>query len=144
MTNKAQRAASKRWLIKIRKSPKRYAVYLAARRKAAKRWRRNGGLKMQRKSQNASNLRLKIRVLSYYGKNGTLKCCWRNCQTIDIDLLTLDHINDNGHIHRKEGYEAGVNGLRQLKQQNFPEGFQTLCANHQLKKELIRRRKNRK
>ncbi len=144
MSTASQKAANKRWLLKIREDRKRYAKYLAARRKYAKKWRNSGGLLIQRKSQNSSNARLKIRVLTHYGKNGLLMCCWKNCIVCDIDLLTLDHIENNGSKHREKGYKFGVNGFRQLEQEGLPKGFQTLCANHQLKKEILRRKKDRR
>lgn len=78
----------------------------------------------------------KIHVLTYYGKNGKLQCSWPDCEVTDVDLLTLDHVNNDGHLdrRRKDMYENFSNG-------EVPKGdFQTLCWNHQWKKELMRRR----
>lgn len=79
---------------------------------------------------------LKEEVLTHYGHDGALECCWSSCTVRDIDMLTLDHVKDDGAEHRKS-----VRGSMYawLKSQGFPEGFQTLCANHQLKKEILRR-----
>jgi hypothetical protein len=87
---------------------------------------------------------IKIEVLSYYGKNKKLQCCWPGCEIDDIDLLTLDHINDDGYLDKgSTGRKRGGHGLyRRLRRIGFPSGFQTLCANHQLKKEILRRRAN--
>jgi hypothetical protein len=81
----------------------------------------------------------KLKVLSYYGKDGILLCCWSGCDVIDIDMLCLDHIDNNGHEHRKLGITA--NRLyEKLLREEYPEGYQTLCSNHNLKKEILRRR----
>jgi hypothetical protein len=88
------------------------------------------------------NQRLKRKILTYYGKNKTLHCCWPHCTIIDIDMLTIDHIKNNGHKHRMEIKATGGNQFyRWLKHNNFPTGFQTLCMNHQLKKRRILERK---
>jgi len=99
--------------------------------------------KKQRISQNACNWRLKIRVLSHYGKGGKALCSWRRCTICDLDVLSLDHIKDDGQKHRAAGFKNGVNGYRQLERLGYPKGFQTLCMNHQWKKEILRRKKNR-
>jgi hypothetical protein len=53
----------------------------------------------------------------------------------DIDMLTLDHINDDGAEKRKQkAHASGKRFYSQLRAANWPTGFQTLCANHQLKK----------
>lgn len=59
------------------------------------------------------------------------------CEIDDIDVLTIDHINNDGHKHREL---VGVKMYRWLVQNNFPEGFQVLCANCNLKKEIVRKR----
>ena len=95
----------------------------------------------QRISANSSNLRLKIRVLTHYGKRGTLMCCWRSCGISDVDCLSLDHVANDGAPHRKTTGGGGVAAFRWAERAGFPSGFQTLCFNHQMKKELSRRRK---
>ena len=85
---------------------------------------------------------IKIEVLSHYGKKGSLQCCWEKCEVIDSDCLTLDHIKNDGCLERKK-YSfvlGGVTFYAKLKLTGFPDGYQTLCANHQLKKELLLRR----
>jgi hypothetical protein len=86
---------------------------------------------------------VKIEVLTHYGKGGKLKCCWKNCRVIDIDMLSLDHINNDGAADRKE-IGSGTRIYYSVKKNNFPEGLQTICHNHQWKKEIARRRKGRK
>jgi hypothetical protein len=88
---------------------------------------------------------LKVEVLSHYGKGGHLRCCWVGCNITDVDMLTIDHVDNDGNKNKcPGGLRRGGNGLhRYLKSNDFPPGHQTLCANHQLKKELLRRRKKR-
>ena len=84
----------------------------------------------------------KIRVLSRYGPNGALQCCWRRCTICDPDMLSLDHINNDGAQDRKVR-GTGDNIYRHVEQDGYPEGFQTLCYNHQWKKEILRRKESR-
>jgi hypothetical protein len=82
-------------------------------------------------------LKTKIRLLTHYGKDGHLRCCWPDCGITDIDLLTLDHVNNDGHL---EGRNRSC-VYEHFSEDWFPVGeFQTLCWNHQWKKELLRRR----
>jgi hypothetical protein len=133
-----------RYIKKLRKNKKAYARYLRLRREWTAAWKKNPtNRNKQRVAANASNLRLKIRVLTYYGKRSMLMCSWPGCGVTDIDCLTLDHVEDNGKQHRDSGYKGGIGGYRQLERVNYPKGFQTLCGNHQLKKENIRRRREK-
>lgn len=94
----------------------------------------------RRKYVNALRLKHKKEVLIHYGKGGELRCCWRNCNVHDLDMLSLDHINNDGSEHRRKlgkGKSMGGKEMYQwIKAQNFPTGFQTLCMNHQWKKKL--------
>lgn len=84
---------------------------------------------------------LKAEVLSYYGKDFSLRCCWPFCNETDIDVLTLDHVDNSGKHDRKNGKrKTGARMYNHLKSLGFPEGFQTLCMNHQLKKEIRRKK----
>jgi hypothetical protein len=85
---------------------------------------------------------LKVQVLTYYGKQGHLQCCWSGCKVMDPDCLSLDHILDNGTANKLPGgRRRGGDGLyRHVISKKFPPGLQTLCLNHQCKKELLRRR----
>jgi hypothetical protein len=78
----------------------------------------------------------KIEVLTHYGKHGKLQCCWKGCKVVGIDMLTLDHKNDDGARHRRE--IGPGNTYTSVKKLGFPEGYQTLCWNHQWKKEINR------
>lgn len=64
-------------------------------------------------------LRIKQEVINKYGG----KC--NNCNINDLDVLTIDHLNNNGHQHRKE-----INNIyRWLKNNSYPDGYTTLCFN---------------
>lgn len=53
-------------------------------------------------------------------------------------MLTIDHIHNDGAKHRRE-ITGGIsqNGAKLyawLKKNNYPEGFQVMCWNHNMKK----------
>jgi len=56
----------------------------------------------------------------------------------------MDHVNDDGARERATGNIGGIALMWRLKRKGWPSGFQTLCGSHQLKKEMLRRRRNRK
>ena len=97
----------------------------------------------QRKWMREHNEKVKLKILTHYGKGGNLMCCWRNCTISDIDMLSLDHVLDNGAEERRSGLKGGQHLYARLLRENFPNGFQTLCFNHQFKKDLPRRRRLR-
>ena len=92
--------------------------------------------------QRHKRYQLKIEVYSHYS-GGKPKCNY--CGFEDIRGLCIDHINDNGAVHRKEVCHNG-NGARSapnitdwLRKNNYPEGFQVLCSNCNTIKEYKRR-----
>ena len=89
-----------------------------------------------RERQRASRQALKKKVLAHYGPGGRLNCCWPECVIDDVDMLTLDHVNNDGAAHRKEIKSRIYNWI---VKNNYPDGFQTLCGNHQMKKEFLGR-----
>jgi hypothetical protein len=78
---------------------------------------------------------LKIQVCTHYGYNGELKCAWNGCEWTDIRVLSIDHINGGGTEHRKQIGGGGAVLYGWLIEQGFPNGYQTLCMNHQWIKE---------
>lgn len=119
---KKQRAAYKRWK---ESDPEHYA-------------------RVQRERMRRLNRRGKLEVLAHYGKGKKVKCCWHGCKIIDPDMLTLDHIRNDGYKEHEGLRGGGAEMKRTLQKQNWPEWFQTLCWNHQWKKEILRRMKERK
>ena len=87
----------------------------------------------------------KAKVLAHYSPNGVLGCSWEGCSITDIDMLSLDHINNDGAKDRRDTNGASGDSLyRKAEQAGFPETFQTLCFNHQMKKERLLRRRHTK
>jgi len=88
-----------------------------------------------------TNKLLKFEVMSHYSIIiGVPICAHKYCQITDIDMLCIDHINNNGNKHRKEeGITGGVKLYKWLIDNNYPTEFQVLCWNHNMKKymELI-------
>lgn len=80
---------------------------------------------------------LKIAVLSHYSGGDHARCV--RCGFDDLRALTLDHITDNGATERRRRHVTGINLLRWLRRRGFPPGYQTLCANCNLTKEIDRR-----
>jgi hypothetical protein len=90
-------------------------------------------------------VQVKIEVLSHYGPQRKLQCAWPDCEVTDIDMLSLDHINNDGAAERQNGHRGGGGFVtyQRVRKAGFPDGYQTLCHNHQWKKELMRRREQR-
>jgi hypothetical protein len=87
------------------------------------------------------NEKIKTKVIQAYSKSGEVKCDW--CGFSDIRALCIDHVNNNGAEERrrlKDKTFAGRNFYKWLIDNNFPEGYQILCANCNLIKEIERRR----
>jgi len=96
-----------------------------------------------RKQRARRGLNSKIEVLTHYGKDGQLRCCWPGCSITDIDVLTLDHVNDDGADLRRKGQLAGRVFYNWLKLHGYIKGLQTLCWNHQWKKRIEALREQR-
>jgi hypothetical protein len=89
----------------------------------------------------AWNAQIKKECLTHYGPDGVLQCSSLGCEVNDLDMLTLDHVNNDGAEDRNNGRNCtGVRLYWVLKSEGYPTGFSTLCCNHQSKKELVRRR----
>lgn len=75
----------------------------------------------------------KRKVLEYYGN----EC--KTCKFSDIRALQIDHINNNGAEERKSlgGQKfSGWKFYKYLIDNNYPDGYQTLCANCNMIKQL--------
>jgi len=67
----------------------------------------------------------RLLVLKHYGAK--CQCCGEN----HIEFLAIDHINNDGYIHRKT---LKTNIYDWLIKNNYPDGFQVLCHNCNLAK----------
>src|ERR1700731_3209728 len=84
-----------------------------------------------------SRKRTKRRVIDAYGG----KCAAKGCKIRDIDMLTVDHVNNDGAKERRnKTVWSGDAIYRHVIKEGFPKKYQILCANHNLKKELERKR----
>lgn len=66
--------------------------------------------------------KLRSDVINAYG-GPICKCCGES----HIELLSIDHINNDGQEHRKRVHASGI--YRDLRKNNFPPGYQVLCHN---------------
>lgn len=73
---------------------------------------------------------IKVECLEAYGG---LEC---QCGETDLDVLTLDHVNDDGAEHRRETGTRGFNFYMMLRKSKFPKEppLQVLCQNCQIRK----------
>ena len=74
--------------------------------------------------------RLKLETLNAYG--GPI-CSCVNCPEKSngvLEFLTIDHIDNNGAVHREKHSITASTGLYLwLRNQNYPDGFRVLCFN---------------
>ena len=115
----------------------RRAYYLANKEKSDeyhKRWVKKHP-KQRRVHILKCNRKKKTLVLGHYSFIGLPECAY--CGIRDVDVLCLDHIdNDGGGLCRREG--SGIRFYTWIVKNNFPAGYQVLCANCNLKKEISR------
>lgn len=63
------------------------------------------------------------------------------CGEKQTEFLTIDHVNDDGAEDRKSWRGKAAHIHAWLKANGYPAGYQVLCGNCNLKKEIERRRK---
>jgi len=146
---KSRKEYQRKWRKKNKdKVLKYYRDYRKKNREKRRRWNREW-IDNNRDRYNASKYiyrdKCKRDVLRHYS-GGEIRCA--KCGIKDIDVLCLDHINNNGAEHRRVAGiasrgSAGINTYEAIKRDGFPQGFQVLCANCNLKKEIERKRKER-
>ena len=84
-----------------------------------------------REQKRAEKRRLKIEVLTHYG-NGKFACVI--CGENRFPCLSVDHIGGDGANHRTSlgwGKAGGTRIYRWLRDNDYPDGYQTLCMNCQ-------------
>jgi len=78
----------------------------------------------RKKYHKQKNTKYKIKCIEAYG--GKCKCCSEERMV----FLCVDHINNDGNIHRKKLKTRGGSQMYLwLIGNDFPEGFQVLCMN---------------
>ena len=83
-----------------------------------------------RERSKAEHHKLKLEVLAQYG-NGKIACV--RCGFSDPRALSIDHVNGGGTAHRRR---LGSHTYLWLRQNRYPDGFQTLCLNCQFIKKI--------
>ena len=86
-----------------------------------------------RRATRQSEHRLKVEVLTHYS-NSKLACVI--CGESRLACLSIDHINGGGSQHRRELKKRSQGFYRWLRNENYPEGYQTLCMNCQFIKKI--------
>lgn len=94
----------------------------------SRRWYQKHRKRLNKATRNYHR-RIKIEVLTHYSM-ATYPVCAR-CGVTDVNVLCLDHIEGK---KEKLSIDTGARLYRRLKKAGFPEGFQVLCANCNLKK----------
>ena len=86
--------------------------------------------------------KIKLVVFGHYSK-GKPVCCVKGCNIDDMDMLALDHINDDGAVHRKKvNARTGTFMYEWAIRNNFPPIFNIMCWNHNIKKQMKRVKRN--
>lgn len=73
----------------------------------------------------ARNQAIKKQIFRHYCQ-GEPRCMGVGCEVTAIEVLQLDHINGGGNRHRKQTQN---HIYRWVLRNQFPAGFQVLCAN---------------
>lgn len=101
----------------------------------------------EHREEHKENLRIwaqKIRLEILQKYSGEYPKC-AHCGTDDLEVLTIDHINNDGAEHRRSiKLPAGTAFYYWLRNNSYPKGFQVLCRNCNYKKLLQHRRDLRK
>jgi hypothetical protein len=103
----------------------------------SKRWRVENRARARYHSLNHARKMSKIvrrKVIGYYSK-GTFACMC--CGESEVDFLAIDHVTGNANRASKEQGlpRAGTSFYRWLFTNDFPDGYETLCANCNLSKQ---------
>jgi hypothetical protein len=85
---------------------------------------------------------LRWEVLLHYSPEGSTepRCCCPNCPEILPFFMSIDHINGGGSAHRRE-VGSGRQFHKWLKDNDFPEGYRTMCFNCNHAREIMEDKK---
>lgn len=79
--------------------------------------------------QKSRHARSKRELFVRYSENEIISCQCPKCDITDERFLTIDHINNDGTIHRKKIGPGIWAFYWWAKKHGFPDGFQVLCYN---------------
>lgn len=88
---------------------------------------RNGGVVRERERVR----RMVLKDAAYTAYGGYRCAC---CGEAERSFLSIDHVNNDGHAHRKLIGNAKI--YRWLRDNGYPEGFQVFCMNCQFGKRM--------
>jgi len=87
---------------------------------------RDAVLARGRAQKAAAHAKLRRLVLvAYSGESPSCACCGET----HVEFLEIDHINNDGAMHRQTVGSGSTRTLRWLRDNGFPAGFQILCRN---------------
>lgn len=99
----------------------------------SKEWKKSNPKKAAKNTRD-TNLRRKIAIMSHYSGLDKPEC--KYCGYSDLRALCLDHIHNDGYKNRMSGTKFYL----WIKENEYPTGFQVLCANCNLIKAIECRR----
>lgn len=80
--------------------------------------------KKRNQESKETRLRVKKQIFDHYGNRCV--CCGETTP----QFLTIDHINGDGHKHKREiGKSGGISFYKWIIKNNFPKDLQILCFN---------------
>lgn len=83
-----------------------------------------------------NNRRVRFLALLAYSAGAKPQCA--QCKIDDFDVLTIDHIEGGGNKHRRQlRVGSGTNFFYWLKRNDYPEGYQVLCWNCNVRKRFV-------
>lgn len=100
-------------------------------RKSREHYRVNRSNELLRRAKRKA--KIKYEVLTHYSVSSIPQCAY--CGIKDIDVLCIDHIDNDGY-KRPRNDPSRKDLCFWLYRHGFPEGYQVLCANCNLKKQI--------
>jgi hypothetical protein len=74
------------------------------------------------------NQAVKLEVMTHYSGGKPFCAC---CRVDDMVFLTIDHVKNDGAVHRRTGQTSGTPFYYWLRRSNYPVNYQVLCWNCQ-------------
>jgi len=78
----------------------------------------------------AGDCKLRQEVFAAHSGKGRAECSVPSCKVRNFACLQIDHLGDDGYLHRGNSRRAGVPFYRKLRREGYPPGYRTFCANH--------------
>lgn len=85
-----------------------------------------------RESRRRTQWKIKLHIINHYG--GKCTCCGET----EIKFLSIDHINNDGYMRRKEESTGTSSFYYWIKRNNYPNYLQVLCFNCNMAKSFFK------